>query len=499
MTGNNTNPEGKAINENMAVCFVMLILSVVVCTRCSLNSFYPTQTYMDSSVYLYIAKVMRSGGVMYRDVFDHKGPLLYLINYFGTVINQKHGVWLLELASFFLTSFFSYRIIRWFCTPVLSMIGAVCAVLLLDPFFHGGNNPEEYALPFITGSLLVFTEYFAEGKTSRTKLLLCGLCWMAVMLIRPNMIGCWIVFCVAVLIREIRNKTFQIGYFLVWFLAGAALLLFPIVVYLSFVGALRDFWNQYILFNLVYTDAEGANRLNMIQYYMCQPPVVISMCAAAVCACYDKAIREIAVIEFFFAVMTVCLTSISGRGYVHYGITLMPLYVLPVAFLLHAFNDATKGHILVTIVSMAAMVGLLIPWLRYIVQLPKLAPENNTIEYAISAFINENTEPGDVIISCGNTDVFYLYSDRMAASKYSYQLPIGEANPAIYGEFIEELSGNLPKVVITSSNTVNGILNLDELNRRMYAFLKENGYYEWLQIAGYGVYGQIPLTSEQNG
>lgn len=487
------DPQGTQVNETILASLVMLLLSLVVCSRCSLNPYYPEEPYMDSSVYLYIAKVMRSGGVMYRDVFDHKGPLLYLINYLGTVINARHGVWLLELASFFLTSLFSFKIVRRFCSVSLSLLGAVCAVLLLSSFFNGGNNPEEYALPFITGSLLIFTEYFADGAVSRKKLLLCGLCWMAVMLIRPNMIGCWIVFCVAVLIREIREKTLRIGRFLGWFLLGAALLLLPILAYLMMEGALDDFWSQYILFNFVYTGAEDVDRFTIMTYYMCQPPVLLSICTALICSCYDKELRELAIIECCFVVAVVCLTGISGRTYAHYGVALMPLYVLPMAFALRALQNATKGHILFYAGVAAVTLGLLTPWLRSIKSLPRRTPYSQSAKFVLSAIIAENTTPEDKIIACGNSDLFYICSDRMAASKYSYQLPIGEADPAIYDEFLEELSNDPPKVIVTSVNTVNGILDLDELNLRMDAFIAEHGYHAWFQAAGYSVYGQEPL------
>ena len=36
---------------------------------------------IDYSVFRYVALLIREGKVLYRDVFDHKGPLLYFINY----------------------------------------------------------------------------------------------------------------------------------------------------------------------------------------------------------------------------------------------------------------------------------------------------------------------------------------------------------------------------------------------------------------------------------
>src|SRR5690349_7109259 len=55
----------------------------------------------DSSVFAYIGWAMKHGLMPYRDVWDHKGPLLYYLNFAGMSLRSTStlGVGLLELVA----------------------------------------------------------------------------------------------------------------------------------------------------------------------------------------------------------------------------------------------------------------------------------------------------------------------------------------------------------------------------------------------------------------
>lgn len=66
---------------------------------------------VDTNVFHYVAAVMAKGGAMYRDTFDHKGPLLYFINYLGLKISYYSGAWLLEFVLLFVWVVFSLAVL----------------------------------------------------------------------------------------------------------------------------------------------------------------------------------------------------------------------------------------------------------------------------------------------------------------------------------------------------------------------------------------------------
>ena len=68
----------------------------------------------DSAVFLYIGRRMTEGKIPYLDLFDHKGPLLYLIEYLGCLLTPGRfaGVWFFEIVSLFVTLYLSCRAAR---------------------------------------------------------------------------------------------------------------------------------------------------------------------------------------------------------------------------------------------------------------------------------------------------------------------------------------------------------------------------------------------------
>jgi len=65
----------------------------------------------DTEVYRYVALVMQKGGVPYRDVFDHKPPLIYFINYLGLFLGGWPQ-WLFNTLPAMLATFLFYRLCK---------------------------------------------------------------------------------------------------------------------------------------------------------------------------------------------------------------------------------------------------------------------------------------------------------------------------------------------------------------------------------------------------
>ena len=58
----------------------------------------------------------------YRDSFDHKGPLLFIINFLGNKISSYRGIWVFELLFMVITIFILYKIARMSCKIVTSYL-----------------------------------------------------------------------------------------------------------------------------------------------------------------------------------------------------------------------------------------------------------------------------------------------------------------------------------------------------------------------------------------
>ena len=129
-------------------------LALALCSKTS--PLYAFNDWMDANIFFTMGKSMLSGKVLYRDVFDHKGPVLYLLYGLGWLLDHTGfiGVFVLEICGF--AVFLGLGL----CTaellrgkplhPVWCLVPAA-AVAACRAFSHGGSA-EELLLPFLTAN-----------------------------------------------------------------------------------------------------------------------------------------------------------------------------------------------------------------------------------------------------------------------------------------------------------------------------------------------------------
>ena len=81
----------------LAACAALAALMLLFASQCS--PLYPINLWDDANCLLTVGRVMRRGGVLYRDIYEQKGPLLYLIHALAACISDTSfwGVYALEI------------------------------------------------------------------------------------------------------------------------------------------------------------------------------------------------------------------------------------------------------------------------------------------------------------------------------------------------------------------------------------------------------------------
>ena len=90
------------LREGAATLFCCLLASAALLLLCTQSSpLYPTNTWADANCLLTVGRVMRAGGVLYRDIYEQKGLTLYLLHALAACISDSSffGVFLLEVLS----------------------------------------------------------------------------------------------------------------------------------------------------------------------------------------------------------------------------------------------------------------------------------------------------------------------------------------------------------------------------------------------------------------
>ncbi len=466
------------------------------------NPFANGSSYTDSSVFRYVAQVMQNGGFPYRDAFDHKGPLLFFINYWGAKISFEHGVWFLEFAFLFFTMIAAYRLARLFLSRHKAILAIVFVYALMKYYFEGGNLTEEYSLLFISLSIFIFADYFLFGKISILRLVLCGASFACVVLLRANMISVWLVFCPMVAIQCVRKKEYgRILNFLVFFLLGATAIFLPTLVYFLRHDAVKDFIESYFMFNMKYSaNGNWKDRIFSMKKFAITLHFIVACIAILLCIKNSKTKENkfFNIGYFIFLFSALFFTGMSGRQYGHYYMAMLPPLVYPVSiffestFIKDIFEFDVDGKNSFARLRYCFVMALLIICPLLLLTWGMNFSKSLNMDLNETIFlIEENTSADEKIIVFGNENIVYLKSRRLAASKYSYQMPIVNIEPKIMSDFFNEIESALPKVAVIDKK-YKGYDFVEKVNR----FLQENGYEEISKSEEYLVF--LRVSSERN-
>ena len=160
----NRRKEGKkdTMSRKLGVVLMIMVLAFIF-SLTALNSIWHHELdHTDVYVFQYVGKVVLNGSMPYRDTFDHKGPLLYIVNALGLMINPDYGLWILEYIGLCISFFFLYRSASLFTNVSASLLTLLVVSGAMFRYYAGGKFQEEYALPFICVSLYIYLDYFQK-------------------------------------------------------------------------------------------------------------------------------------------------------------------------------------------------------------------------------------------------------------------------------------------------------------------------------------------------
>lgn len=470
-----------SVNAKRVLVLVVLgIMTFLIMMYSTQSIWKKTESWTDSSVFKYVAFVMSKGGMPYADTFDHKGPLLYLLNFLGIQIGYMRGIWIVEFACMFATLISMYKIARLFCSRVTSCVTVLICSKWIFSYFQYGNFTEEYAMLPICVATFIFLDYMLNHKVNKLRLILCGVSLSAVLLLRANMIAIWIAFCIVIFVKSLCEKDWKkLTEFMLYFLLGMCILMIPIVLWLSVNGAFDEFIQNYIVFNLRYSSEAGGRALTTTKWdsfiYFFNQDIVLYAVMIILYLCVCGKHRLVARTYLFHIFLLFLMLSMSGRQYGHYGLTIVPALVYPIAYLNGEIENNYKKskNPLVLVILMYFLVTFVLPtWINSVNNIVQTYENRENSNYGTNVrkvvdIVLDNTKEEEFISVYGNWNIIYILSERLSASKYSYQFSIGKIEPKIMDEYFEEISENNPKVIVIQEN---------RLDERMENFLEKYGY-----------------------
>src|SRR5260221_937710 len=226
-----------------------LIFVIAACLLLSLLYCPPYRALSnDVEVFRYMGLAISKGLVPYRDVFDHKPPLIYFFNYTGLLSGGVWGFWVINTGLALLATWCFFRLCRSYRLPFPWLLPLLFNLMLRDNLIDIGNNGTR---EFTT---LFFMLFFCllMGK-SRYRDLWLGLLSGLIFFTQQEQILSLIPFLIYTLLDKETAPAFirilRMG-------AGFLIVLLPILLYFAIHHSLAWFWQDAFLFNFSWYTTE---------------------------------------------------------------------------------------------------------------------------------------------------------------------------------------------------------------------------------------------------
>ncbi len=264
----------KTIERNTLLLFLLFWFLSALFLLIISNGTSPANPYYlaDSSAFYLVGRGILHGLAPYRDIFDHKGPLLYCIYALGEwLIPGKSGVFLLQAASTGGAFTLLYRFFRLYAGILATCLLLALSAIGIAACIGEGALTEEWSLPLSLLPLYLVVRHLTLRGTAESLSghiwLLTGLCCAAHFLLRVNNASpvCGLVLALS-LILLLKGQIAKLSKGLLLFGAGLLLPLLLSLFLLAQADVLGDFVQSYLSYNFAYlgyhsTGKSAANYL----------------------------------------------------------------------------------------------------------------------------------------------------------------------------------------------------------------------------------------------
>jgi hypothetical protein len=430
---------------------------------------FGSNSTIDSAFFALAGRMVRDGQVPYVAFWDHKPPLIYLIDALALTVSggAVWGIWLVAVTALVATLGLAWLAWRPVVGPTAAVIGitwVAFSIGIVAPF----NLTEGFVLPVQAATMLVLTRWsplrrraFAPGLAVGA---LAGLAFM----LRPNLIGTpaavgATMVAALLLTRRARKLPALVGGTIV----GAALVIAPILIWLGIKGALRPFWDQVFHYNAVYSAASWLSRAraafegvaNTTMYGTLLLPLIGWLVAAHrfVVRRRSATPRPVLLFAVVWVPMEVALAAVPGRSYVHYfAVLLLPLGLLTAIAACEAFVlVARAGAPAVTerwrrdAAALVCAAIAIVPVGRTVIGVRDDGLRRERAEQvdATAHYVRDHSPANSRLLVWGHASDVYVFSDRAPASRFVYPLALltpRYANDTLVAGFVERLRASAP-------------------------------------------------------
>ena len=411
---NNQSKSNRPINWLVwLLCLSLAFLFLLIATKSS--PLYPLNDWTDPNTYFTLGKGMMNGRVPYRDLFEHKGPLLFFLHGLAYTVSHTSflGVYLVEAIAFTLFLYFSVKALSLFVHKqyaLLTLPFVTVAVLNMRSFAHG-DTAEEFVLPFLVASLYYLLKYFKQTDSTPLPLhvfLINGILAGCVLWIKFSFLGFWIGWAAVMGLSMLLNRQFREALLAgLVFLGGMLAASLPWLAYFGLNRALPDFFETYFFLNLsIYTESLSLKEilrtaLLSFRRHLYLNPISVSLMilGALVFLTHKKFIKNVwHRLGLLASIGALALGVYSnGKDYIYYFLIFSPFIILGLIVLADLYAES-YGKIKSKILFMLLLFALTAGGFGYTLRFNRNAymldwQKADMVQYQFAATINQSENP----------------------------------------------------------------------------------------------------------
>ncbi|WP_203639324.1 teichoic acid glycosyl transferase [Levilactobacillus wangkuiensis] len=255
--------------------FILLaFIGIFMMAFCSYTSpAYYFDTSPDNNAFFTVGKAMMHGITPYKDIFEQKGPYVYLLHGLAYLVSHRSFILIFVveigvLVAAMILTFKIARVMKLAELPAFLVAMLSPMLFLYHPYYNYGDTVEFFTLPLLLSLIyLIFLLDQHQLTVSPWWFFAQGLFVGIVFLAKYTLLGAWIAFYLAYGGYLLVKKQWRLlGQLVLWSGAGFLLATVPWLIYFLATGSLGSFINVYILFNTkVYMTSSVSFFSNLIQ------------------------------------------------------------------------------------------------------------------------------------------------------------------------------------------------------------------------------------------
>ena len=454
---------------------IVIILSLLKLYSSPIRNDLPE---IDSSVFQIMGKGLLNNQTIYKDLFDHKGPVVYVINAIAYIINPNIGLFIVETTILYIGLIFIYKTSRMFLSEKLSMISSLVYLIPIFAYLDGGNYTEEYAITFTNIAIYnILKIFFKNEYDKKSNWIIIGTTFAINLMIKPTYIAVWIAFGIIQLIYSIKEKKVkELLKYILYMICGILIIIVPVLLYLIIKNDINSFLDAYILMNMKYSKTTIYNKImsfsKLLEIYHGYIYVFVVLAGSLMIILNKKIEWKIKDFVLLFNIMTLILASWAANLYQHYLIQISPAVAISLVFLLNYINEEiikrdkikeiTK-QMPISFIYFCTIIALTWIAISYnsIISIKYLKTRHLYNEYKKNNIleINQYLDEKDELFVLGNDESCYILLNKQPRFKHFFQTPIFVYNREIIKETEEYIKENKPKVIVKKTTNNNKLFD----------------------------------------